>query len=111
MFDEILELQKELRVKRARRNALAFGACAVVIIVLGTCLAFAQQPVELPEVTMTPNERVQQAFKALEEQQTATFKAFSGPFMQAYGDTSQFVCTAVGPDGWCMNPFGAMAKE
>jgi hypothetical protein len=60
---------------------------------------------------LTPNERVQQAFKALEEQQTATFKAFSGPFMQAYGDTSQFACTAVGPDGWCMNPFDAMAKE
>jgi hypothetical protein len=75
--------------------------------------AFAQQTIEPPEVTVTPNERVQQAFKALEEQQAAMArrKAFNGPFMSAYGDMSQFACTAVGPDGWCVNPFSAMAKE
>jgi hypothetical protein len=87
-----------------RKKMVKFAIVITLGLVAGQ--AFAQQPVEL-----TPNQRVQQAFKALEEQQTATFKAFSGPFMQAYGDTSQFACTAVGPEGWCMNPFGAMAKE
>jgi hypothetical protein len=58
---------------------------------------------------LTPNERVQQAFEALKPPETLA--EFNGPFMRAYGATAPFVCTAVGPDGWCMNPFGAMAKE
>jgi hypothetical protein len=87
--------------KQWRTNVVRFA----IVITLGLVAsqAFAQD--------LTPNERVQQAFKALEEQQTVTLKAFSGPFMQAYGDTSQFACSAVGSDGWCMNPFSAMAKE
>ena len=98
----------------------------VIVITLALVgQAFAQQP-ELPMdiagdaglkalsgawAELTPNERVQQAFKALEEQQTATLKAFSGPYMQAYGDMSQFACTAIASDGGCVNPFSAMAKE
>ena len=35
----------------------------------------------------------------------------NGPFMSAYSDTAPFVCSVIGPGGWCVNPFDAMAKE
>lgn len=35
---------------------------------------------------------------------------FEGPFMEAHGPTAPFVCTAVDNDGWCTNPFSAMAR-
>jgi hypothetical protein len=55
---------------------------------------------------LTPNDRVGQAFEALELR-------FDAPFMQAYGDTTPFVCTGadVGPDGWCRNPYEGMAQR
>jgi hypothetical protein len=105
----------------------------MVRLVILLTLAFAgqafaqQQSVELPEVAVTAdcpkaneaedvrfcdltlNKRVKQAFEALKPPEMLA--EFNGPFMQAYGDTSQFACTAVGPDGWCRNPFEAMAKK
>jgi hypothetical protein len=89
----------------------------VIVITLGLVgQAFAQQQsLELPEVAvtadcpkanesedvrfcdLTPNKRVKQAFEALKPPETLA--EFNGPSMQAYGDTSQFACTAVGPDG------------
>ena len=61
------------------------------------------EDVEFCQPSLTPNERVKQAFEML------NFPV-NGPFMSAYSDTAPFVCSVVGPDRWCVNPFDAMAK-